>query len=561
MSGRGTSRICTSLDRRVTNSDGQATIQENDATNNNDDQPPPSRAELLEFIEDMRKNWAAEDKERERREEELKNLIVELHNRIPIVDRRMRLCDQKKVGSVRIAATRKAPTVDVEIFDGRGKYLASITAVPDSGAEATVAGFDVLKLLDGDVENLLHRGVDDLVAANGLSLETSGRLNYKISLRGVSTLASIIFCPQHTGLSLSWFVCVELGLLPANYPEPVTAPSIQSTTLLEKPEQVQPFRPMKMDNHAALSYSPAEVSEPCGTTDDSPPSRVFEDVLVEIFSLAGNHYFIYADRLSGWPAVHVVFNRDYSDRDVTQFLTRNFVDLGVPTWIRSDDGRLFASVEIHAFLNKWATHYAISDPSHAPPNSYAGAAVEAMKSLITKTVATGRFDTKTFQRGLLEWRNTPKFDGLSPAEIVLGHPIRSNTPANRAIFAHHSKFAEKWRDIMDCRDRAQYEQMERVEEHANPIPPIPTNTAVRVQNPMSKRWDRCGIVISIGYRRDYRVKMQSGRVYWLKRRFLCIEHAKPSSGDAPPLPVFEAHDDSARETFIPPLATSRNHKK
>ena len=116
---------------------------------------------------------------------------------------------------------RQVPTVNVQIFDSQGRYLSTITAVPDSGAEATVAGLDVLKMLDGDVENLLHRGADNLVAANGLSLETAGRMDYIVRFRGSSTPVTIIFSPEHSGMLLSWFVCVELGLLPTNYPEPV----------------------------------------------------------------------------------------------------------------------------------------------------------------------------------------------------------------------------------------------------------------------------------------------------------------------------------------------------
>jgi hypothetical protein len=222
-----------------------------------------------------------------------------------------------------------------------------------------------------------------------------------------------------------------------------------------------------------------------------------------------------------------------------------------------------------AFLNKWAVHHEVSTPTYAQSNGHAEAAVKAMKALIMKTAATGRLDTDTFQQGLLEWRNTPKFDGLSPAEIVFGHPIRSILPAHRATFARHSKFADKWREIMDRRDRAYDEQMEKVEErydaHARSLPPIPPGTAVRVQDPASKRWDRCGVVILIGNRRDYRVKMQSGRVYWRNRRFLRIDYTQPSSVVAPPQPdgtAVEASEDVAEQTIDqPPVAPTTSNRR
>ena len=112
---------------------------------------------------------------------------------------------------------------------------------------------------------------------------------------------------------------------------------------------------------------------------DPLPTRVFEDVSVDIFSFAGNHYFTYADRLSGWPAVHV----NYLTKDVTQFLTRNFVDLGVPVRMRSDGGPQFDSAEMRQFVTKWAVRQEFSTPTYAQSNGHAEAAVKAMRALIT----------------------------------------------------------------------------------------------------------------------------------------------------------------------------------
>jgi len=41
-----------------------------------------------------------------------------------------------------------------------------------------------------------------------------------------------------------------------------------------------------------------------------------------------------------------------------------------------------------------------------------------------------------------------------------------------------------------------------------------------VQDPRTGRWDRTGVVVGVGERRDYLVKMPSGRVWWRNRRFL-----------------------------------------
>ena len=91
---------------------------------------------------------------------------------------------------------------------------------------------------------------------------------------------------------------------------------------------------------------------------------------------------------------------------------------------------------------------------------------------------------------------------------------------------------------MERREKAYDDQMQKVEDgynvHARPLSPIPAGTTVRIQDPVSKRWDRRGVVVLMGNRRDYRIKMQSGRVYWRNRRFLRIDYTTPPEEPDPP---------------------------
>jgi hypothetical protein len=48
-----------------------------------------------------------------------------------------------------------------------------------------------------------------------------------------------------------------------------------------------------------------------------------------------------------------------------------------------------------------------------------------MKKLVIWTVPNGDLDNEVFLQALVEWRNTPRHHGASPAEIVFGQPIRS----------------------------------------------------------------------------------------------------------------------------------------
>ncbi len=189
---------------------------------------------------------------------------------------------------------------------------------------------------------------------------------------------------------------------------------------------------------------PSSVREPMEM--EPEPTLVFEDCSADLFQYGSNNYLIYADRLSGWPAVTAWMGKTPTSGDVISALKKNFVDLGIPVRLRSDGGPQFASAEISSFLTKWGVIPAPSTPHYAKSNGHAEAAVKAMKRLLIKSVCNGRIDSDAFIQGVLEWRNTPRIHGLSPAEMLFGHPVRSIVPT------HHSAFARKWIDMMERRD-------------------------------------------------------------------------------------------------------------
>ena len=130
----------------------------------------------------------------------------------------------------RIESSRRVPTVQLTISPARGPgKTATVEAVPDSGAEASVAGVELLRALGLQQKNLTHAGQDQLEAANGSPMESLGRLVVQVALDGRTAETTIIFCrqpPGAAGLLLSWFACKQLGILPDHYPRPCPAVNI-----------------------------------------------------------------------------------------------------------------------------------------------------------------------------------------------------------------------------------------------------------------------------------------------------------------------------------------------
>ena len=75
-----------------------------------------------------------------------------------------------------------------------------------------------------------------------------------------------------------------------------------------------------------------------------------------------------------------------------------------------------------------------STPYYPQSNGHAESAVKAVKHLIIKCTKNGNLDSDEFATGLLELRNTPREDGLSPAQRLYGYPLRSNIPVHERLY-------------------------------------------------------------------------------------------------------------------------------
>lgn len=249
---------------------------------------------------------------------------------------------------------------------------------------------------------------------------------------------------------------------------------------------------------------------------DPVPTYVFEDVSADLFQHGSLHVLVYADRLSGWPVVHQ-WKRDPTAREVMQAVISNFVELGVPKRFRSDNGPQFDAGIFQAALQRWGVAWGNSTPNYPQSNGHAEAAVKAVKELVLKLAPSGDFHREEFLAGLLEFRNTPHKTGLSPAQIVFGHQLRSIVPA------HRSSYASQWKEVMAARER----QAElnaatkfRFDSRTRPLSPLPVGAPVRVQDAKTKLWNHVGVIVAVGRYRSYRVKFASGSVLWRNRRFL-----------------------------------------
>ena len=280
---------------------------------------------------------------------------------------------------------------------------------------------------------------------------------------------------------------------------------------------------------------------------------MFEDVSADFFSYSGRDYLVHVDRLLGWPVTFHFAKGTTTYHLIINAYRRAFVSLGVPVRFRSNGTPQFASREFRQFLKRRGVNTVLPTSHNPQSNGRACTAVKAMKKLITTSTVRGELDDDNFQRGLLEYRNTPREGSLSPAHILFGHQLLLALPAHRAAFSDKWLKTANEYDARRSRVHAQHEQRDKA--HSRSLQPLRIGAEVIVQHTITKKWDSVGVIIGIGRHRDYHMKLPSGR------RFLRSSHGAPRNDAANNEPDDIDHDGETTCRSQPPDGPRRSNRR
>ena len=199
----------------------------------------------------------------------------------------------------------------------------------------------------------------------------------------------------------------------------------------------------------------------------------------------GRDYLVFVDRLSGWPVTFHFAKGTTTSRHIINACRRAIVALGVPVRFRSDGAPQFASREFRQFLKRWGVNTMLPTSHNPQSNGRDCTAVKAMMKLIAASTVRGELDDENFQHGLIEYRNTPREGGLSPAQMLFGHPLLSAVPAHRAAFS--DKWQKTANEYDDRRSRAHAQHEQRDNAHSRSLQPLRIGAEVRVQHTITKK--------------------------------------------------------------------------
>ena len=230
---------------------------------------------------------------------------------------------------------------------------------------------------------------------------------------------------------------------------------------------------------------------------------------VDLFYSEGSNYLCAVDRFSGFPFVQKL--RSLNTRSVTKQLLTWFSDFGMPRTIRTDGGPQFRS-EFQEFCRTNGIRKELTSPYNPQANGLAESAVKQMKYLIQKV---GKDDFK-FRQALLSWRNTPRADGVSPAQMMFG--FRQNFgQGNTANFFLNRDAAKDSRLDADAKAKKKFDS------RARDLPRLEKGERVVTQDPKTKRWDTFGRIDSArDDNRSYIINCDDGPAILRNRRFIKV---------------------------------------
>ena len=252
------------------------------------------------------------------------------------------------------------------------------------------------------------------------------------------------------------------------------------------------------------TFSPSQRAEPLILTAGKFP---FERVGIDLFFAHGSNYLLLIDSFSGFPFVAKL--NSLTSSSICKQLLRWFWDFGFPKFVRTDGGPQFRS-EFNSFCSAHSIQRELSSPYNPSSNGLAESGVKQMKYLTLKCSSE-----TSFREALLVWRNTPRADGYSPAQLFFGFTLN---------FGQSPDFSPSYINRPSAaltRSASLFSAKSTFDRTSVKRPPLQVGDRVRVQDPKTNRWTIKGVILSIREDgRSYSVQCDDSSAILRNRRFI-----------------------------------------
>ena len=230
------------------------------------------------------------------------------------------------------------------------------------------------------------------------------------------------------------------------------------------------------------------------------PDYPWQMVSSDLFQLNGAHYLLVVDYFSRYP--EAIKLRSTTSQHVIEALKNIFAHHGIPETVFSDNGPQYASREFVAFAKAYNFDHRTSSPHYAQSNGHAERAVKTVKKLLQ--------EADDPHLVLLSYRATPfPWCQLSPAELLMGRPLRTNLHTDPVKLCPDWKYLSRFRQQNQEYKAKQKENFD-ARHRAQTLPQLPDDTDVWITTGTGPVRGR--VVSSTAAPRSYIVNTPTGDV-------------------------------------------------
>ena len=277
------------------------------------------------------------------------------------------------------------------------------------------------------------------------------------------------------------------------------------------------------------------------------PSRPWEKIATDIFTLDGKDYLVTIDYYSNFWEVDRLPNTKASTTILK--LKSHFARYGIPDQVMSDNGPQFTSDEFANFARTWDFEHLTSSPGNSKANGKAESGVKTVKRILKKSIRAG---TDPYL-AVLDYRNTPT-QGMttSPAQRLMSRRTKTLLPTTQSLLLPRTINLESEKKELRQRQQVQAKYYNR---SARDLPSLSEGDVVRMK-PFKlgdKSWRKAQVTARLD-ERSYFVETYDRAVYRRNRQHLRNTSEPPAEpiNTEPELDMASADEEATTTTAFTP---------
>ena len=236
------------------------------------------------------------------------------------------------------------------------------------------------------------------------------------------------------------------------------------------------------------------------------PDRPWQNLATDLFQLNDRNYVLVVDYYSRY--FEVAHLNTTKATSVINQMKVMFARHGIPSKVTSDQGPQYSCAEFQEFAKSWGFQHIMSSPYCAKSNGLAERTVQTVKNILKKSAV----DNTDPLLGFLEYRNTP-IDGIAPpAELLMGHKLRSILPA---LHQSLKPKLQNPKQVKAALCKKQTRQKHYYDRHTKILKSLKEGEKVRILQ--QNKWEQATVKEKLNTPRSYLVTTPNGSVYQRNR--------------------------------------------